>query len=1397
MEAELVEAFKEGDAENARALLKKGADPNFLDPETQGTLLQVAALNGHSDCVEAALEAGADTEIAHPVFGMTPFLWACHNAHLACVEQLVRAGCEIEAVDSSGLNGQELAKDNLKPGWENIVKFLTEHGAEAIDVSKELAFSNEQKKRMRKTLGASAGDDDALNLLFTTEQTKQGGKKKNAGSRGAAVDEKAQAEAAKTAAKEAELRSAFTAERIEELFGFVDARLAEAASNETLVTKMLHEICKQCKGRMYGLEFNIKERESTFSKVLRKMGPVKGLSDEEQNEAFTKAINSLRDLLRYTMVLKTKTYVKGVNETIQLFHQNGVEPVPNTIKNFWRRKGQDTDYLGINGSFQMEDGFPFELQFHTDESIETKQERAHHSFEQFRLTTGLEKLQYWEDMVRMWAMVPIPDGDLFSIGTKAYHGVDRKSLEATLSQEEREELKHKRSLEAEVRPACDRVYATNLKLAAKLTVGIKSGAKKDGGSLRGEEHICKNAMSMTRKVVSDLLAEGWTGGDMGLDRALMAAVDTEKRNSLRYTIVFSEKNYVRGVKRVFEYLKKQGFEQTLMNNYWMGDEPYNAVRGRLHCEVKDDTHDVAVVFHTGVSLKMSEERMVRFQEAMGIVFHTATLVSSEEGSEDRRQQAEDLLRQDQAWVARCANLAANKPTGVETIGKVIATKTREQRMQEKEESKRDSMRRGSMSLSSSTKKDRTSAAGSLMRDKQQAKIKADLKAAQAAQPDTSSATAEPGGRRGSVIAEGSSRRRGSMVVQETSHGSSGNAADAMFLPGEAAGLFHSGAGKDRAGDREGAKADYEKAIGICNAEIEMLDGLAEADVEGAAAKADAIKNVMVPWQRKFTELKERPAGAPHPDDIPEAVPPEPEPEPEPRPEQVIRPAAIKESDEEDEDGESSSGEYESGSGSEYETDESGSEYETDSDDEDEEEVILESNQSVVQLLMVEKMQSYFKLLQDAGLDKPSALVDATAADLKAIGIKGGHAKRFLKLVAASAEIQAAAKEYKKQAAAKGVVIAPKPKPAAKQQPAPKPEAAKPKAREGVHVASENMHEALRSGLAGAGKSELLQRVWAKVDTDGNGTLDHDEVRMVLVQMGWENISSAKLENVMMQIDTDRSGDVDFDEFSEWFMLQDTSKQEAMITVYYQDASGAKAQTTMAGIPQLLESGAIRADTLVWIEGMDDWTALNEAHGTVEAVSEDVSATLKGVLQSGLANVERKSMLLQKVWDHVDADGNGTLDREEVHLVLVQMGWEQISKRLLDKVMAEIDTDNSGDVDFEEFSAWFMKQDSSKQEAMVKLYYQDKDGERAETTMAELGGLVKSGEIGSATLVWIEGMGDWTALGETQEHGITDALHSAVDSASQETQKKLLQAVWKKADADGSGALDRDEMAIVL
>ena len=61
-------------------------------------------------------------------------------------------------------------------------------------------------------------------------------------------------------------------------------------------------------------------------------------------------------------------------------------------------------------------------------------------------------------------------------------------------------------------------------------------------------------------------------------------------------------------------------------------------------------------------------------------------------------------------------------------------------------------------------------------------------------------------------------------------------------------------------------------------------------------------------------------------------------------------------------------------------------------------------------------------LQSAGYDKPSALVSATAADLKTIGIKGGHAKRLLKLVVAAGDIQTAAASFKEAAAAAGMQV---------------------------------------------------------------------------------------------------------------------------------------------------------------------------------------------------------------------------------------------------------------------------------------------------------------------------------------------------------------------------------------
>ena len=102
------------------------------------------------------------------------------------------------------------------------------------------------------------------------------------------------------------------------------------------------------------------------------------------------------------------------------------------------------------------------------------------------------------------------------------------------------------------------------------------------------------------------------------------------------------------------------------------------------------------------------------------------------------------------------------------------------------------------------------------------------------------------------------------------------------------------------------------------------------------------------------------------------------------------------------------------------------------------------------------------------------------------------------------------------------------------------------------------------------------------------------------------------------------------------------------------------------------------------------------------------------------------------------DGNGLLDSEEVLDVLLQMGYnrEQIN---VEETMTEIDEDGNGEVDIDEFRKWFFVQDTSAQEHLTVMYYQSGPGERAETTLFALPGLLATGVITEATVVWVEGV----------------------------------------------------------
>eukprot|EP01046_Picozoa_sp_COSAG06_P022957 COSAG06_NODE_1804_length_8360_cov_8.543155_6_plen_155_part_00 len=61
--------------------------------------------------------------------------------------------------------------------------------------------------------------------------------------------------------------------------------------------------------------------------------------------------------------------------------------------------------------------------------------------------------------------------------------------------------------------------------------------------------------------------------------------------------------------------------------------------------------------------------------------------------------------------------------------------------------------------------------------------------------------------------------------------------------------------------------------------------------------------------------------------------------------------------------------------------------------------------------------------------------------------------------------------------------------------------------------------------------------------------------------------------------------------------------------------------------------------------------------------------------------------LHELFDSIDEDGSGTLEREEIASLALEMETP-LTDRELDVAMATMDADNSGEVDFDEFSEWY-------------------------------------------------------------------------------------------------------------
>lgn len=143
--------------------------------------------------------------------------------------------------------------------------------------------------------------------------------------------------------------------------------IAKASKEEPETTKDLADVLKKNGSQFSGLKFRLKTNESLARKIATDLES-EGL--KSTNENIQKIANSIHDNLRYTAICDPKTYVKQYEGIVKDLESKGYEVVK--AKNTFA--DPNSSYKGLNTQVRNKNGYIFELQFHTKQSVIIKEE---------------------------------------------------------------------------------------------------------------------------------------------------------------------------------------------------------------------------------------------------------------------------------------------------------------------------------------------------------------------------------------------------------------------------------------------------------------------------------------------------------------------------------------------------------------------------------------------------------------------------------------------------------------------------------------------------------------------------------------------------------------------------------------------------------------------------------------------------------------------------------------------------------------------------------------------------------------------------------------------------------------------------------------------------------------
>eukprot|EP01116_Phalansterium_solitarium_P002811 TRINITY_DN1308_c1_g1_i4.p1 TRINITY_DN1308_c1_g1~~TRINITY_DN1308_c1_g1_i4.p1 ORF type:complete len:533 (-),score=186.15 TRINITY_DN1308_c1_g1_i4:353-1951(-) len=196
-----------------------------------------------------------------------------------------------------------------------------------------------------------------------------------------------------------------------ELYKLYAMQLREAAAKEErkITATVEHAVGK---GTLKDQQKALKHVKD-FSRALRgatRMVREKGKTG--RREQVQTASQHIDESLSYNAVFSHNSYWKMVNDTIRDIEAQGDRQVD--YENYWvdnTTKGQPPMYKGYHMLFQTPTGIRYEVQFHTPETYDTKDNKMDERFDECRKLTGRDRTLYNLELIKQWKDVQRPRGE--------------------------------------------------------------------------------------------------------------------------------------------------------------------------------------------------------------------------------------------------------------------------------------------------------------------------------------------------------------------------------------------------------------------------------------------------------------------------------------------------------------------------------------------------------------------------------------------------------------------------------------------------------------------------------------------------------------------------------------------------------------------------------------------------------------------------------------------------------------------------------------------------------------------------------------------------------------------------------------------------------------------------